>query len=73
MPNEKLIYAADARKAILRADPKLAYCIDDIKGVDAVEVVLCEKCKRHLKCPIEERFHRVESRYCCLGERREGE
>ena len=36
---KKLIYASDARKAILKADPKLAYCIDGIPGVDAVEVV----------------------------------
>ena len=35
----KLIRAADARKAILKADPKLAYCIDNVKAVDAVEVV----------------------------------
>ena len=39
MENEKLIYASAARKAILKADPKLAYLIDNIKGVDAVEVV----------------------------------
>ena len=45
----------------------------NIPAADVVEVVPCDKCKRHLKCPIEERFHRVENRYCCLGERREGE
>ena len=39
MANDKLIYASDARKAILKADPKLAYCIDSIPGVDAVPVV----------------------------------
>ena len=39
MINEKLIRASEARKAILDADPKLAYCIDNIKGVDAVEVI----------------------------------
>ena len=39
MEKEKLIYASEARKAILDADPKLAYCIDNIKAVDAVEVV----------------------------------
>lgn len=38
MATEKLIRASDARAAILRADPKLAYCIDNIKGVDAVEL-----------------------------------
>ena len=41
MANDKLIYASAARKAILKEDPKLAYCIDSIPGVDAVEV----KCK----------------------------
>ena len=39
MANDKLIYASSARKAILKEDPKLAYCIDSIPGVDAVEVV----------------------------------
>ena len=39
MATEKLIRASEARKAILNADPKLAYCIDNIKAVDAVEVV----------------------------------
>ena len=48
MANEKLIRASEARKAILNADPKLAYCIDNIKGVDAVEVVRCRDCK-HLQ------------------------
>lgn len=36
MSSKKLIYADDARRAILEADPKLAYCIERIKGVDAV-------------------------------------
>ena len=39
MSSKKLIYADDARRAILEADPKLAYCIDKVKAVDAVEVV----------------------------------
>ena len=40
MANEKkLIYADDARRAILETEPKLAYCIERIKAVDAVEVV----------------------------------
>ena len=42
MPNEKLIYASAARRAILKADPSLAYVIDDIKAADAVEVVHAE-------------------------------
>lgn len=37
MANE-LIYKADARRAILKADPSLAYVIDEVKGVDAVEM-----------------------------------
>lgn len=36
MANDKLIYASSARKAILKEDPKLAYCIDSIPGVDAI-------------------------------------
>ena len=44
----KLIYADDARRAILETDPKLAYCIDKVKAVDAVEVVRCKDCK-HMK------------------------
>lgn len=39
MESKKLIYASDARKAILKADPKLAYVIDNVPAVDAVEVV----------------------------------
>lgn len=34
MAKDKLIYASAARKAILDADPRLAYCIDEIPGVD---------------------------------------
>ena len=37
MPKDKLIYASAARKAILDADPKLAYCIDSIPGVDVAD------------------------------------
>lgn len=36
MANEKLISASAARKAILKADPKLAYVIDNVPAVDAV-------------------------------------
>ena len=35
----ELIYKADAHKAILKENPSIAYCIDNIKPVDAVEVV----------------------------------
>ena len=44
MENKKLIYASEARRAVLKADPKLAYCIDSVPGVDAVEVVRCKEC-----------------------------
>ncbi len=39
MASEKLIYASAVRREILKADPKLAYIIDNIPTVDAVEVV----------------------------------
>lgn len=41
----------------------------------AEEVVRCNECRLHLKCPTEEQFHlaKVKNPYCCLGERREGE
>ena len=39
MENEKLIRASDARKAILNADPTLAYIIDNLPGVEAEPVV----------------------------------
>jgi hypothetical protein len=39
MNGEKLIRASDARKAVLKVDPKSAYCIDSVPAVDAVEVV----------------------------------
>lgn len=44
MATDKLIYASAARRAILREEPRLAYCIDNIKGVEAVEVVRCREC-----------------------------
>ena len=36
MANDKLIFASAARKAILKADPRLAYVIDSVPAVDAV-------------------------------------
>lgn len=39
MDGEKLIRASDARKAILKIDPKSAYCIDSVPALDAVPVV----------------------------------
>ena len=34
-----LIYRDDARKAVLKENPSVAYCVDNVKAVDAVEVV----------------------------------
>ena len=86
MENEKLIYASSARKAILKADPKLAYCIDSIPGVDAVEVVRCKDCKHRAKSIIRDCYYCSNSHqgltpvanlkdydFCPYGERREGE
>ena len=85
MANDKLIYASSARKAILRADPKLAYVIDNVPAVDAVEVLCrCKDCKywkhfEHVGCSD---FAKVctlanymigATGYCLYGERREGE
>ena len=82
MANEKLIHASAARKAILDADPRLAYCIDSIQGVDAVEVVRCKDCKHwdEIKhgygwCCLDKTQHKYakEEEFCSFGERREGE
>ena len=48
MANE-LIYKSDALRAILKADPYVSFCIDNIKPVDAVEVVRCKDCKYYQK------------------------
>lgn len=86
MANEKLIYASAARKAILKADPKLAYLIDNIKGVDAVEVVRCKDCKcakqprnamligEVVNCGLYDPMPMMRcDDFCSYGERREGE
>jgi hypothetical protein len=75
MANEKLIRASEARKAILDADPKLAYCIDNIKAVDAVEVVRCKVCHNCTEsnwCTLLRATVRDDD-FCSYGERREGE
>ena len=85
----ELIYKADARKAVLKAAPSLAYVIDEVKGVDAVEVVRCKDCKhckkytnrfdpttkeRMLCNRIYDFAYGVEADdFCSYGERREGE
>ena len=39
MATKELIYKDDTRRAILKANPSLAYCIDNIKAVDAKPIV----------------------------------
>lgn len=75
MANE-LIYKADARRAILKADPSLAYVIDEVKAVDAVEVVRCKDCKHwvtYFDCCEKKDITMHEDDFCSFGERREGE
>ena len=43
MPRE-LIYKDEATRAILQTNSTFAYCINNIKPVDAVEVVRCGTC-----------------------------
>ena len=64
---KKLIYAGDAYRAILDADPKLAYCIERIKGVDAVDVVRCKDCV-HMKNQFNARFCNVWCMYNGMGD-----
>ena len=82
MANEKLIYSSAARRAVLKADPSLAYVIDDVKAVDAVEVVRCKDCQLcefntsslTYKCTKGGMYTTVgENDFCSYGERREGE
>lgn len=79
MDGEKLIRASDARKAILNIDPRIAYCIDSIPEVDAVEVVRCKKCRFWFKnnghnksgCPIVDAdIWMDDDSFCSYGEKR---
>lgn len=36
---EELIRKCDARKAVLKINPSSAYCVNNIKPVDAIEVI----------------------------------
>lgn len=82
MDGEKLIRASDARKAILNIDPRIAYCIDSVPAVDAVELVRCKKCKFWFKnnghnkpgCPIVDAdIWMDDDSFCSYGERKDGE
>lgn len=37
--NDKLIYASDIRRAILKQEPRLAYLVDGVRAVDAKPVI----------------------------------
>ena len=39
MTDKELIYRDEARAAVLKAEPRAAYCIDRVKSVDAAPVV----------------------------------
>jgi hypothetical protein len=77
MATEKLIRASDARRAILKEDPKLAYCIDKVPGVDAVEVVRCKDCAvPHNKWTGCSRLNGLvppPDFYCAFGKRKDGD
>jgi hypothetical protein len=45
----ELIYKDEARSAVLHEHPAIAFCIDRVKAVDAVEVVRCKDCKYYLR------------------------
>ena len=88
MANDKLIYASSARKAILKEDPKLAYCIDSIPDIDPVHAAggcYCWECKhweegiaiygKDMVCTNQGymRVAKLPTDFCSRGERREGE
>ncbi len=76
MVDKELIYKDDARAAVLKAEPRAAYCIDRVKTVDAVEVVRCKDCKQYT--PVEGgkplcALHSIavaHDDFCSYGERR---
>ena len=70
MNGEKLIRASDARKAILKINPKSAYCIDSVPAVDAVEVVRCKDCKLFSFCYNDSEQKRHKEDFCSYGERK---
>ena len=70
--DKELIYRDDARAAVLRAEPRAAFCIDRIKPVDAVEVVRCKgccNCTKNMWCDLLMMNVKAEW-YCFHGKRR---
>ena len=61
MTNQRqLIYKDEARRAVLHTSPSVAFCIDRIKSVDAVEVVRCKNCCHYTK----EKNKAYDGHYC---------
>lgn len=49
----QLIYKDDAIRAVLKANPSIAYCINNIRPVDAVEVIHARweiECRNRKRC-----------------------
>lgn len=78
MATEKgLVYASDVRREILSAEPRLAYIVDRVKTVDAVEVVRCKDCKHRYTmssgmsfCKKNFLMGAKDNDFCSYGERR---
>lgn len=79
MAAEKVLIRADeARREILREAPELAYIIDRIKPVDAVEIVRCKDCKHRYYlengmgfCRVNFPYGKKEDDFCSYGERKD--
>jgi hypothetical protein len=80
MASDRLIYASAARRAILREEPRIAYCLDSVPSVDAVEVVRCKDCDKskrsHLfgsgwRFCMNNSQHHKDEHFCSYGERKE--
>ena len=82
---KELIYLDDARRAILKVNPSMTFCLDGLKRVDAEEVVRCKDCEHFVQNepydPCECMKWTVRwgvaytnpNDFCSYGERREGE
>lgn len=79
MSNSDYISRADARRAILKVAPQLAYLIDDIPTADVVISGNCVDCGRGSRsrkdhsseCPIEEHYALPRDGYCHLYEKKD--
>ena len=80
MANKELVYLSDVRRTLLRYEPEVAYVLNGIRKVDAVEVVRCKDCKHRgsAYCPMETVefypwFATKNDAFCSYGERRTNE